>query len=104
MKPIRYALVATVIGAMFTFGQAAFAQSADPSVAAALPSASPDAGATRAEVRAELVQAEAQGLLPTSNNDYPPTPEMIARNRAEYQTRHIDNRVASLSTVRIASN
>jgi len=104
MKPIRYALVATLIGAMFSFGQAAFAQSADDGVAAPSTSASPNAGTTRAEVRAELVQAEAQGLLPTSNNDYPPTPEMIARNRAEYQTRHIDNRVASLSTVRIASN
>jgi hypothetical protein len=62
-----------------------------------------NAGKTRAEVRAELVQAEAQGLLPTSKNDYPPSPQEIARNQAEYQIRHVDNRVASLTTVRAAS-
>jgi hypothetical protein len=46
------------------------------------------AGKTRAEVRAELVQAEAQGLLPTGRNDYPPSAATINQNRALYAARH----------------
>lgn len=97
MKPIRYAVLATVMGAMFSFGQAAFAQSADAGVTVTTPAAPQNTGKTRAEVRAELVQAEAQGLLPVSKNDYPPTPQTIARNQAEYQASHMDNRVSTAS-------
>ena len=100
MRPIRNVLVATVIGAMCSLGQTAFAQSADSGVAASTSSASPNVGKTRAEVRAELVQAEAQGLLPITKNEYPPSAQEIAHNRAQYQTQHIDNRVASLTTVK----
>jgi len=97
MKSIRYAVLATVVGAMFSFGQAAFAQSAYSDATATTPAVSQNAGKTRAEVRAELVQAEAQGLVPISKNDYPPTPLTIARNRAEYQSSHMDDRVISAS-------
>ncbi|HEV3423454.1 MAG TPA: DUF4148 domain-containing protein [Paraburkholderia sp.] len=91
MKLIRYAALATMAGAMLTFGQAAFAQSADPTGAMTPPAASANTGKTRAEVRAELVQAEAQGLLPVGENNYPPTAQQIARNREIYQIRHSDS-------------
>jgi Domain of unknown function (DUF4148) len=42
-------------------------------------------GKTRAQVRSELLQAEEAGLLPTPRNDYPPSAETIARNRARFQ-------------------
>jgi hypothetical protein len=42
-------------------------------------------GLTRAQVRAELVQAERNGTIPTSDVDYPPTPAQIAQNRAVYK-------------------
>jgi hypothetical protein len=43
------------------------------------------AGLTRAEVRAQLVQAERDGTLPTNDVDYPPTPAQVAQNRAQYK-------------------
>ncbi|WGS54904.1 DUF4148 domain-containing protein (plasmid) [Paraburkholderia sp. D15] len=46
------------------------------------------AGTTRAEVRAQLVQAEASGYLPTPKGDYPPTASAIARNREIYAIQH----------------
>jgi len=46
------------------------------------------AGLTRAEVRAQLVQAEADGLLPLHKNDYPPSQETIARNKQLYAIQH----------------
>jgi Domain of unknown function (DUF4148) len=45
------------------------------------------AGKSRAQVRQELIQAEADGVLPNSRNDYPPSTEAIARNRVLYQIR-----------------
>jgi hypothetical protein len=45
-------------------------------------------GLTRAEVMAQLQQAEAQGLVPTHNNDYPPSDAQIARNREIYAIQH----------------
>lgn len=42
-------------------------------------------GLTRAQVRAQLVQAERDGVIPTSDVSYPPTAAQIAQNRAEYQ-------------------
>ncbi|MCX4164229.1 MULTISPECIES: DUF4148 domain-containing protein [Paraburkholderia] len=89
MKPIRYAVLATLVGAMFSFGQAAFAQNVDPGNAAV------NTGKTRAEVRAELIRAEADGLLPVSKTDYPPSAQTIARNRTEYQARYMHDNVST---------
>ncbi|WP_321790930.1 DUF4148 domain-containing protein [Burkholderia pyrrocinia] len=36
---------------------------------------------TRKAVRQELQQAYHDGLLPTKNNDYPPSPDTILRNK-----------------------
>ncbi|MDP9581547.1 UNVERIFIED_ORG: hypothetical protein J2791_000828 [Burkholderia contaminans] len=38
-------------------------------------------GKTRTEVINELKQAQHDGVVPTSKTQYPPTSEMIARNR-----------------------
>jgi hypothetical protein len=97
MKLTRYAALATVVGALFSAGQAAFAQSENVTDAITPPAASANIGKTRAEVRTELIQAEQQGLIPASKNDYPPTRREIAQNRAEYQARHLDNRVDMVS-------
>ena len=42
-------------------------------------------GKTRAQVKAELLQAEESGFLPIHKNDYPPSAETIARNRMHFQ-------------------
>ena len=42
-------------------------------------------GKTRAQVRAELLQAEEAGLVPANKIDYPPSAQTIARNRARFQ-------------------
>ncbi len=42
-------------------------------------------GKTREQVRAELLQAEEAGLAPVHKNDYPPSAETVARNRARFQ-------------------
>lgn len=42
-------------------------------------------GKTRAQVRAELLQAEEAGLTPVHKNDYPPSAETVARNRVRFQ-------------------
>ncbi|MFM0100141.1 DUF4148 domain-containing protein [Paraburkholderia nemoris] len=69
-------LTAIAVAALsLPFGATAFAQS-NPS------------GLTRAEVVAQLQQAQAEGLVPTSNNDYPPTAKEIARNREIYAIQH----------------
>jgi len=93
MKLTRYAALATVVGVLFSVGQAAFAQSAHASGAITSPAASTNTGKTRAEVRAELIQAEQRGLLPVSKNSYPLTPHEIAQNRAEYQACLLDSHV-----------
>jgi len=43
---------------------------------------------TREQVEQELIQAEAQGLLPSARNDYPPSERTIARNKRIYAVRH----------------
>ena len=60
------------------FGSSAFAQSTTPEM-------------TRAEVHQQLVQAEADGLLPTHKNDYPPSATAIARNKEIYAIQHKDD-------------
>lgn len=42
-------------------------------------------GKTRAQVRAELLEAQRAGLAPVHKNDYPPSAETIARNRVRFQ-------------------
>lgn len=42
-------------------------------------------GKTRAQVHAELLQAEEAGLVPIHKNDYPPSAGAIARNRVRFQ-------------------
>ncbi|WP_080405602.1 DUF4148 domain-containing protein [Burkholderia ubonensis] len=57
-------------------------------VASASPSGnSAPSGKTREEVRQELIRAYHDGLLPTSNHDYPPGPETIARNKKLHSLR-----------------
>ncbi|CAE6747051.1 DUF4148 domain-containing protein [Paraburkholderia nemoris] len=69
-------LTAIAVAALsLPFGATAFAQS-NPS------------GLTRADVIAQLKQAQAEGVVPTSNNDYPPTAKEIARNREIYAIQH----------------
>jgi hypothetical protein len=57
-------------------------------------------GLTRAEVRAQLIQAEADGLVPAPKNDYPPRAQTIARNREIYALRHQEGAFASASASR----
>ena len=69
-------LTAIAVAALsLPFGANAFAQS-NPS------------GLTRADVIAQLQQAQAQGVVPTSNSDYPPSAKEIARNREIYAIQH----------------
>jgi hypothetical protein len=49
---------------------------------------STSSGLTRADVYAQLVQAEADGILPYHRTDYPPSPATIARNKEIYALRH----------------
>lgn len=58
-----------------SFGPSAFAQSSSSEL-------------TRADVRAQLIQAESQGLVPSGRIDYPPSARTIARNRAIYEAQH----------------
>ncbi|HYS65367.1 MAG TPA: DUF4148 domain-containing protein [Paraburkholderia sp.] len=69
-------LTAIAVAALsLPFGANAFAQTSS-------------SGLTRAEVRAQLQQAQAEGLVPTSRNDYPPSDAEIARNREIYAIQH----------------
>ncbi|WP_250478257.1 MULTISPECIES: DUF4148 domain-containing protein [unclassified Caballeronia] len=45
-------------------------------------------GLTRAEVKQQLVQAEAQGVLPSNGTNYPPSARAIARNKAVFAEQH----------------
>ncbi len=45
-------------------------------------------GLTRAEVKAQLIQAEASGIIPAGKNEYPLDSSQIARNRMIYQASH----------------
>jgi uncharacterized protein DUF4148 len=58
------------------------ATSSDTTDPAAAP---PNQGKTRAQVRAELIQAEQQGLVPAGNTRYPAGPDLIARNAYDFQ-------------------
>lgn len=69
-------LTALAVAALsLPFGANAFAQS-NPS------------GLTHAQVIAQLKQAQAEGLVPAHNNDYPPSAATIARNREIYAIQH----------------
>jgi Domain of unknown function (DUF4148) len=46
---------------------------------------SANSGKTRAQVRAELLDAERAGLVPAHRNDYPPSTETVARNQVRFQ-------------------
>lgn len=70
---ILSAILAATVG--MAFGASAFAQSTS-------------GGLTRAEVHAQLVQAEAAGLVSTNNKDYPPSAATIQRNRAIWAAAH----------------
>jgi hypothetical protein len=79
MKKLAYILLASL-----SFGVAAQA-SAQTS------------GLTRADVKQQLVRAEAQGLLPSSGTQYPPNARTIARNRAIYDARYDSDSTARTS-------
>ncbi|WP_025598439.1 DUF4148 domain-containing protein [Burkholderia sp. WSM2230] len=72
MKLLRSVAV-TALG--LVFGASAFAQTTTP-------------GPTRADVRAQLEQAQAEGLVPTRDDDYPPSVATIARNKEIYAIQH----------------
>ena len=46
-------------------------------------------GKTRAQVRAELLQAEEAGWLPVGKTHYPPSAELMEQNRMRFQ--HAEN-------------
>ncbi|TDY21825.1 uncharacterized protein DUF4148 [Paraburkholderia sp. BL6665CI2N2] len=56
-------------------------------------------GLTRADVTAQLKQAQAEGLVPSHDEEYPPTDAEIARNREFYA---IEHRADNTATVRAA--
>jgi hypothetical protein len=49
--------------------------------AVTLAQAAQESGKTRAEVRQELVQAQHEGTVPASKNNYPPNADTITRNK-----------------------
>lgn len=55
-------------------------------------------GLTRAEVMAQLQQAQAEGLVPSRSNDYPPSAATIARNREIYAIQHGADRAGATTT------
>jgi hypothetical protein len=61
-----------------------------PTLASAqtMPADSDQPGLTRAQVLADLVNAEREGLVPTTDGDYPPSDRTIARNRELYAISH----------------
>jgi hypothetical protein len=81
-RNIMKLLTALAVAALsLPFGANAFAQS-NPS------------GLTHAEVIAQLQQAQAEGLVPTHNSDYPPSEATINRNREIYAIQHGTDGVA----------
>jgi len=48
-------------------------------------------GLTRTQVHAQLIEAQADGLLPVPKNDYPPSPKTIAHNKQLYAIQHPDD-------------
>jgi hypothetical protein len=51
-------------------------------------SSSGASGKTRAEVYAELIQAQKDGLVPVPRVQYPPSSELIRRNQELYRLTH----------------
>jgi hypothetical protein len=49
-------------------------------------------GKTRAEVRAELIEAQRAGIVPTPEADYPPSKRTIERNQARFSAleKHVE--------------
>ncbi|WP_025101843.1 DUF4148 domain-containing protein [Burkholderia sp. A1] len=45
-------------------------------------------GLTRDEVRAQLIDAQRDGVVPTTDAQYPPSAVMVARNRELYAIAH----------------
>jgi hypothetical protein len=79
-------LTAFAVAALsLSFGSAAFAQS-NPS------------GLTHAEVMAQLQQAQAEGLVPSHQSDYPPSDATIARNREIYAIQHHTDEAGAMNT------
>jgi hypothetical protein len=79
-------LTAIAVAALsLPFGANAFAQTTS-------------SGVTRAEVMAQLQQAQAEGLVPTRSSDYPPADATIARNREIYAIQHGTDRATEMAT------
>jgi hypothetical protein len=55
-------------------------------------------GLTRADVMVQLQQAQAEGLVPTRADDYPPTAADVARNREIYAITHGADGAAAMRT------
>ncbi|MDR5757136.1 DUF4148 domain-containing protein [Caballeronia sp. LZ035] len=66
----------------------AFVLLASMSLGIAAQASAQTSGLTRAEVRQQLVQAEAQGVLPSNGVSYPPSAQAMAHNRARYEAQH----------------
>jgi hypothetical protein len=70
---------------------AAFSQTALPTAGADNQASQ---GKTRAQVHAELIEAERAGVIPTSDIDYPASEETIRRNKELYRVGHKDQDTA----------
>lgn len=82
-------LTAVAVTALsLVFGANAFAQTSP-------------AGLTRADVMAQLQQAQAEGFVPSSKNDYPPSATELARNREIYAIRHGTDDAAAARTAQM---
>jgi hypothetical protein len=93
MKPSRITLAAILMAALSSVS--ALAQQDDsvsapsdsnriaPPSSTSLPAAQPhQLGKTRAQVRQELIDARREGIIPTTEADYPPSQRTIDANRA----------------------
>lgn len=58
-------------------------------------------GLTRADVMAQLQQAQAEGLVPSHDDDYPPTDAEVARNRELYAIEHRTDNAAAVRTAQV---
>ncbi|MFC6313495.1 DUF4148 domain-containing protein [Paraburkholderia dipogonis] len=58
-------------------------------------------GLTHADVMAQLHEAQAEGLLPTRKNDYPPSAAEVARNREIYAIQHGTDGAAATRTAQM---
>ena len=58
-------------------------------------------GLTRADVVAQLQQAQAEGLVPSHDDDYPPTDAEVARNRELYAIEHRTDNAAAVRTAQV---